>query len=142
MYVYCRQVWRSCTLRLFVVMTKAEENPVSMKRLAEEHLEQVGSKKQAALPYLCVPGITKSKTTWIIPLATSSLSGRLFIIRDSVNLFLCCYLDVFRSLRFVFRPPYAWWTCHSTRRQDTFMSILWTRGKRRGSALIFKMGLP
>ena len=35
------KVWRKCSLRLFVVMTRAEENPVDLKRRAEAHLNNV-----------------------------------------------------------------------------------------------------
>lgn len=35
------KVWRKCSLRLFVVMTRAEENPIDLKRRAESHLNNV-----------------------------------------------------------------------------------------------------
>eukprot|EP01041_Mallomonas_annulata_P001126 gene1126-2186_t len=35
------KVWRGCTLRLFVVMTKPDENPMAVRRSAEEYLAKV-----------------------------------------------------------------------------------------------------
>lgn len=35
------KVWRGCTLRLFVVLTRVDDNPPEMKRRAEKHLQRV-----------------------------------------------------------------------------------------------------